>query len=407
MQTAIRHIFQVSLSAAIVSILYFLLLALHIPFLVIIPIVAGGVWLFIRWYNKSFPANVADDYISKLSLFIMIVGLMYLGNKIYDVATRHGGWDAWAMWNYHARFLADGERWATVFKSTHNDHPDYPLFIPSLSAFFIRLFQGRFYAFIPFVISVFITISTATLLYVSLARKHIIIGAVGLYLIVNDAFFITRGVSQYSDTLLGFFLLCALLSKEYTDGNKYSVALTAAFLGCCIWTKNEGIVIAAVFVAFNFRYFFTRNHIRYSAAGILLPLIALLVLKVCYAPANDMVSGLHGTFYAKAFMKDRYVMIYNSLANNMDKNFHYIGIIFSIYTGLCIVRKKWFAPDLVMLLFCLFCYMWFYVFTTQDLEWHLGTSQDRLMHQLMPAVLYTLLSGFTGSASEKQTLPNQ
>src|SRR5262249_33646104 len=136
---------------------------------------------------------------------------------------------------------------------------------------------------------------------------------------------------------------------------------------------------------------FAPANIKYTALGIALPLISLAILKLVYAPPNDMMNGLQGSLISKAFMKERYALIYTYFTNNINDSFRYMNIVLPTALLCRIIQKKLPSLNIFMLLACLFCYMLFYVFTTQDLEWHLGTSQGRLMHQLMPATLYILM----------------
>ncbi len=48
----------------------------------------------------------------------------------------HGNWDAWAIWNMHARFLyRGGASWRVLFSpELAYSHPDYPLLLPELVA---------------------------------------------------------------------------------------------------------------------------------------------------------------------------------------------------------------------------------------------------------------------------------
>lgn len=390
MQNAIRHIFLSGLCMVCISILYFLLLVLHMPVVIIVPVTAVCLWLLVKIYLKYIPAT-PDHKNSIITIAILIAGLVYLCWNIYQATAKYGEWDAWAIWNYHALCLTDGQHWTNMFASATNDHPDYPLFLPALLGFFMRFSNNSYFAFIPVIVHIFITICIPVLLFSRLAVKNIIIAAVVLWLIVSDKFFVLRGVSQYADTALAFFFLCAIIAMDKTKEDKYYVTISAAFLGACMWTKNEGAVLAVLFFLFYTKSFFSKQHIKYTAIGIAAPLACLLLFKIMYAPANDMVTGLHESLLTKAMDKQRYHLIYTYFINNINNSFHYLKVIFIVYLCYCAWQKR-LPLNFIMVLCCLLCYMGFYVFTSQDLDWHLGTSQDRLMHQLMPAVLYIFMN---------------
>jgi|GEM_PF-819144 len=391
-QDAVKDMLLAGMSIGCICILYFLLLVMHAPlfFIVIAILISIGGLVFL--YRRSIVEGYSSaGYISSRSFIILCCGLIFAGYNIYSLATRHGGWDAYMMWNYHARLMADPQHWKLIFRTTANDHIDYPLGLPGICALFIRLCNDRYYVFIPFVVSVFITLSVVALVFTALARSAFLIAVIALFLLVTDSYFIQFGISQYADTLLAFFFLCALISKEYAWGDKRYIAMSTFFLGCCPWIKNEGEVLAAIFVLFNVRFFFTKEHLRYTALGLVAPLITLIIFKTCYPATNDMVGHLGKMIYEQALYADRYRVIYSYFIHYLNERFYYIKIIFITYAVLCILTRKMPSRNICMLLTCLICYLLFYVFTHLDLEWHLRTSLDRLMHQLMPAIYYTLL----------------
>jgi len=377
MQNSIRHIFLAGLSMVCISIMYFLLLVMRAPMPVILAVVAAGIILLFTWFKKAVPAITTPERHTELYTVIVIAGLTWLGHDIYLFSDRHGGWDAWAIWNYHARFLSDSAHWQMMFVNHGNDHPDYPLCLPSFFGFLIRLCSGRGYMFIPFAFSVFITIAIVAILFSALAKKNLLIAAIVLYLIVTDTFFVHTGISQYADTPLAFFLLCALISLDQSVAHKKYIIISAAFLGCCAWTKNEGAILALVFLAFNAIVFFDKKNIRYTFTGLVLPLLALLVFKLCYAPPNDITSGFTTKTLSQAFDAASYRLIFNTFKDNLHDKFHYMEILFFIYLALCMLRRKRPSLHFVMLIFCLLVYLSFYIFSSHDLQWHLNTSLDR------------------------------
>src|SRR5580765_3074797 len=66
-------------------------------------------------------------------VFALAVGWVLAESLTMVNRLPHGGTDGWAIWNSHARFLyRDGPRWNVDIKNTF--HPDYPLFVPLMSA---------------------------------------------------------------------------------------------------------------------------------------------------------------------------------------------------------------------------------------------------------------------------------
>lgn len=403
MNKAGNYILFSGAAAACTSILYFFSLLPGLPFPVTVAAMLALLYLLYRWFPK---AGADEGTRSLWAYAILALGLYLISSKAIALAAKHGEWDAWAIWNLHAAFLSDTHYWKNMLHNTAG-HPDYPLCMPALLAFFRNLFAGHLPNTLSFTISIWFTLCIPVLIYTSLYRKNMVIAAAALLLIASDDFFIARGVSQYADTLLAFFFLAAFCCIDAAKTDKKYIALCTFMLGCCIWTKNEGIVLAGIFALFYAKTFLKRTHIIQALAGIALPMGAWLVFKLAYAPANDMVQGLGNDTGSLLFAGSRYHMIWDLFKVNLNKNFIYLKTGFYLYLLRCILQKEWPGRQMLLLLCCLLAYFMIYVITPRDLQWQLSTSQDRLMHQLMPAMAYVIarkLSDLQFLLPQKQTL---
>src|SRR5688572_29095539 len=65
-----------------------------------------------------------------------IAGTAIVLLAIYCLNQPHGEWDAWAIWNLHARFLfRGGEHWRDMFTGElFWSHTDYPFLLPAVLA---------------------------------------------------------------------------------------------------------------------------------------------------------------------------------------------------------------------------------------------------------------------------------
>lgn len=326
---------------------------------------------------------------------LLVAALGLIIKKTYQFSEVNGEWDAWAIWNLHASYLTDPEHWQRMFLNIKNGHPDYPLGLPAFLAFFIRLCNGNGAELIPFILSFFITIVIPLFIYSEVLKKNIVIAGAALFLFVQDDYYLNRGVAQYADTLLGLFFLCAVACIYRAKENKRYILLSAFFAGAGMWVKNEGIVLAAIFILFNFDTFLAPKNLKFFFAGFILPAITVAVYKVRYSTGNDMVGNQGSNTINYLKNKSRYDMIYSWFKTNLNTNFYYIKIGVFIYGLLSLLQKKFPDRQMLMLLTCLGVFMAFYLVTPNDLEWHLSTSQDRLMHQLMPAFMYVLAMRFS------------
>lgn len=395
MNSNTRNIITVLLWLGTTSIIYFLCLLVHMPFIITALIVLASLYYSYK-YTKNIQTT-APNHIWLYTIVLLCGGYLFISNTS-DVVIKHGLWDAWAIWNLHANYLAEPEYWQAMFKNADGAHPDYPLALPSILAFGRQLLQQDNYWIFTHAIHALITFTIPVLIFSEVYNKNKILAAIAFLILCNNIYFITHGVSQFADTLLSLFFLIALISIYYAD-NKKQVAIAAMFLGLCMWTKNEGVIIATITLLFNFKLFFKKGNIKHTLAGITPIVITLLIFKVGYAPSNDLVHAQGSETQAYLLDKSRYVMIYDSFVNNLNEHFSAIKKGILLYALLCLVSLKSPSKLVVMILFICAVYMSIYVITHQDLEWHLFTSQGRLMHQLAAPLIFVLAMEMSKQAS--------
>ena len=125
----------------------------------------------------------------------------------------HGRWDAWLIWNMHARFLfLGGEGWRGAFASGLDwSHWDYPLLLP-LSIARGWTYTGGEGIHLPAVMAFFFTFLLLGLLLTSLALlRGRIQGFLGAMVLMGTPFFIVMGTSQFADVPLALFILTTLV----------------------------------------------------------------------------------------------------------------------------------------------------------------------------------------------------
>lgn len=396
MNNSSRHIIFIGGSIAIISMLYFLSLVIHLPLWAIIPILLATLWLpYAQLYKKNDPGTAERP--SLLMLFILTVGIFLITNRSYYMATKYGEWDAWALWNMHAAYLTDPANWKNLFLNTQFAHPDYPLMLPGIVAFFNRIFHSSL--MVPFAIHYLIMLLIPVWIYIETYARSTLVAAIILLLFATNDHYIMLGTWQLADTMLGFFFLAAIICIDHGQEDKRMLGFSAFFLGCCMWTKNEGIVLAGIFILFHLREFFSRHTIRYFIIGIAFPSLVLLLFKLGFAPKNDIISAQGNDTLQLIGQQSRYQLIYDFFRKNLNDHFRTVkrGVI--IYVIIAAISRR-VDKHFLMILCCLAAYMFIYVITPNDLEWHLFTSLYRLMHQLMPAMMYVIAIRFAGNKKE-------
>lgn len=400
MQSGSRFIIATGISALSISLLYFLSLVFHLPFFIIVPIVCISIYYVFKWAYSADPIleNGPVENIKEYpwwSFVIFIAGVYLIVQGTNAIANRYGGPDAWGIWNLHARYLADPANWKKMFENALYAHADYPLFVPSVNGFFIHLFSEKYLMVIPFIFHFSITLFIPVLIYIENLKKNIVVAAAVLFLFAIDGFYLERGASQCADTAMAFFFLCAFICANHADegkGLKY-ITMAAACLGCCIWTKNEGIVLAAIFIVCYPNTFLSKLNFKAFAKGITGPVLVFLLFKVFYATDCAIISNYKGAF-TQLFAIDGYKVFYGYFIENLNTKFYYVKICFFLYLIICMVESKLPGKQFIIMVGCMVAYSMIYVLSPHGLEWLQGTSQERLMHQLMPALMYVLSQKF-------------
>ncbi len=401
MELSNRYLLFVLAGLGAMSCIYFLCLIsmIHIA----IPLSIAAIALLYKW---MIPDNSPDIYLKRptswLMLSVFTVGLGIISQNAINAAEKHGGWDAWAIWNLHSHYLRSPDLWKMMFRNVENDHPDYPLFLPAINAFGARITPDKASLVIPFIISMIVTIAAPALVFVEFMKRNLLVASLALFLFAYNTFYISCGTSQYADPWLGTFFLAAMICMDHVKENKKYIAFSAAFLGCCMWTKNEGTILAAIFLLFYANRFFARQYLKLTLTGIALPLITLVLFKTIVPTSNDMVSGLNAHTLNQIMERERYVIIYENFFRNLKEHFPYFKGIFITYMIMCFLRRKWPDKQMNIVLTCLITYNAIYLLTRYSVEWHVITSQDRLMAQLMPAMVYAFALKFAGNSTQQR-----
>ncbi len=388
--------FAFALLLALVGYSYYLSLVASIPYplvlagLVVVPGIALALYA-VRHHDRSWSLPTFERPGRALLLLVgLLAATLPFNKQIY----RWGDWDAWAIWNLHAKYLFYPEYWTNLFTNKLvKTHPDYPLMLPSLVAYMWRGVETAT-PLAPMILAHLVYFAIPVTVFLGLTRFNYVFPAVvALCVFALDTKFIEIARSQYSDTLLAFFILIAfVMYKEAQQGIDRRLFFLLGFIaGSTTWVKNEGALFFLTFsfavLCFHFRNFRTILH---YAAGALLPFLILVHFKVVYAPANDLIHAGRGTDLLDLIVNpDRYGLI---ITYFFRTGFTYYSVVLVLLT-LLLVRKIAFVKSLPMLVVGLLLsgYFVIYLTTPNDLEWHLSQSIERLFHHIYPAGLYLLL----------------
>lgn len=260
---------------------------------------AVGIVLF-RSFTKSESSDQSRRYGSYATLFTLLS--LYVGSlTITKYLTHpHGDWDAWAIWNLHARLLyRAGAQWSEMFsRNLYDGHQDYPLLLPSLIASGWKV-AGTESTAIPAFIGILFTFAVVALLVssVSFLSNDGRGFAAGLVLLGTPDF-ILQGSTQMADVPLGFFILLTvvlLYLSERSEENNFFLMLSGMSAGFAAWTKNEGLLfLVCLFAARLLVGGIYKSRARVGremqvfCCGLLPILSIVLSFKVLLSPRNDV-----------------------------------------------------------------------------------------------------------------------
>jgi hypothetical protein len=349
------------------------------------------------------------------------------------LAFPHGdGWDSFAIWNLHARFLfRGGENWHDGFTTLLPwSHPDYPLLLPAAVAHFWRVL-GRESPVIPSLIAFAFTFAAAGTLFSALLmmRGRMPAMLAGLVLLSTPAF-ITQGTSQYADTPLSFFILAALALLNLRDAVAWTdpshstglLALTGIASALAAWTKNEGLLFFLVIMLVQFRHLIPFRSPRGNwiatarHATTIVIAAAPVLLVVAYfkhsAPHSDEVFSSSSSTLHKLLEPARYGIILQRYAKEFLRFGHWLLVpatAMMIALGLIagrdreITHRPSFLASVLAVGLTLAGYAGIYLVASYEIHWHLFVSLNRLFLQCWPAAIFLFFLALRYSGQARTT----
>ena len=164
----------------------------------------------------------------------------------------YGGWDAWSAWNLKAKFLfLGGDQWRNMFEPVlWRSSPHYPLLLPLINVWGWLFTVEPVYQ-VPVITAFLFTFLSVGLVYTGLKKltgTHL--SLIPALVLLTLPIFNKLSLSQYSDNVLGFYLLASLFSLAVAKNEQDPafVFLAGIFLGLLSFTKPEGL-IAAILIA--------------------------------------------------------------------------------------------------------------------------------------------------------------
>ncbi len=344
----------------------------------------------------------------------------------------HGeGWDAFSIWNLHARFLfRGGTAWRDGFTSIILwSHPDYPLLLPGAIAHF-WIYLGHETQGVPAIIGLVFTFGTAGLLFSSLGIvrgcRSALLGTMAL---LSTPFFVEQGTSQYADVPLSFFYLAAISLLSVNDHfsaasptarSKSLIALAGSAAGFAAWTKNEGLLFLLAFAIAQIVTAARSKAANHEARGRsedwtgavpmfvgMLPVLLVIVwFKHFIAPEGDLFPD-RAAAIQKLADASRYKITFNWFWKEFFRFGDWLLLPATVVIPLLYIpanksdqtrARQGFQTAIVAIGLTLAGYFAIYVITPHDLYWHLRNSLGRLFLQVWPSAIFMFFSALPTEA---------
>jgi len=318
----------------------------------------------------------------------------------------YGDWDAWNIWNTHARLLhRAGSTWTNLLPYTF--HPDYPLLTSGVAARFWR-YAGQEIPESGALLGIMLSLSGVAVLGVTLRElRETTMALLFSFVLIGTPSYLELAGDQYADVPLAFFILSTialiLLHLERAPNHAGLLAVAGFTTGCAGWTKNEGLLfILATSIVLSAVLALRRTSLWRPlgafVAGALVPLFVIFYFKLKVAPGNDLiVSSTETTFYGFLNLQ-RHITILK-FAGGLFWRFGAwsIGPIVPLFVFVALrgvdrqmLRSSGWLTGFAILLFMAVGYYSVYLMTPLDLDYHLKSSLDRLMIHLWPSFLLLL-----------------
>lgn len=383
------------------SCLYFAFLAAGLnPFPA--AVLADLIWLAagaaLWWKRGRQPAAQAADqprfrFAWIASIALAVCGAFFLG-AVYQGATAlpQGDWDAWAIWNMRAKFLASDGNWKDAASPDliGRSHPEYPLlwsgFVAKAWAWTGSAGAGA----TPMTAGAAAAISLILLLLGALwTVRDAVSGTLGALVLMSTVTFWQYAMAQYADIPLSLFMLGALwcaVRAAGDDWDKPLLALSGLLASLAAWTKDEGLVFAAglaIAVAIAAR----KSALLWLLAAAPASLIVALY-KVLMAPPFKEWSPVHLADFGRilpilSFFLDELLSLGHFPTHPI--------FLLAVSAALLGIRRPaaqlWAVIPVATLAAGYFAAFWM---STSDLQWRLDTAAGRTVLQMMPLLIFTV-----------------
>ena len=242
--------------------------------------------------------------------FVIAVVAVAIRGSFFWMHESMGSWDAWSYWNCRALGIVRGGNDWKVLLGLDAPFADYPMLLPSCIAGYWKILKDEPLMF-PRALSVFYSASIYGLLFSALAQiKGLREAKVGTMIVLGTQVVARWIGAQTADGPYCYYLLSAVVSGvSYSLYQKNGFALLCGlFVGLAAFTKNEGLIFAAmtggaaILWILKHRQSVNWTAIKWFVAGITAPLCMAVFTKL--TGSHDYLQSSPIALYEKRTILD-------------------------------------------------------------------------------------------------------
>ncbi len=344
-------------------------------------------------FIKSFTRG---DLIALGALIVLMIPMLLFAS-LYP----YGGWDAWGSWNVKARFLfLGGASWSYMFDPIlWRSQILYPFLLPLMNVWFWCFGAQPTYA-VPMAMTCVIPLITAGMLYAGLKAfsksPFAILAPVWIF---SNMFIIQLSGSQYSDLLVGMFLLIAIILWLLFQRSKDPglLILMGVALGMLAFTKVEGTSLAVVTLAAAAWLMHTdpaMAMIKKKAFLVLtlattIAALPAMIYFVFYAPRESgiFINGLTSAGHPTSLDRLMFVIRYAGIEfTSMKWNGLWLALAACILVcGKTSWRRELRILPVVLGTYVIIFILSYWINTFYDITWWTTTSMNRVILAMAPS----------------------
>ncbi len=351
---------------------------------------------FHQWViQKKRPSLIDQALLADAGLFVITLISVGILSYVYGKFFPYGGWDAWQVWNFKAKFLFESTgQWKNMFEPVlWRSSPHYPLLLPLINVWGWT-FCREAVPTVPFLTAILFNIATASLIFGALHEltRSKWSAAAALFPFLN-AHYMVLTTAQYCDHVLGFFLCCAMVSFLLAMSKDHSplFGLAGAFIGSLSFAKPEGTVASGlIFIVFTTLILFQKRGWKpalWLAGCTAVFFIPTLVFKFLLSPGNQtFINGLTSSVKPSSWLRMEAIARYFFIEFTHEK---WAGLWIVLLIGFLTHIKSCFQKHLVAITGFLTIYSgiivaYYWVNTYFEITWWLSVTLGRILISLLP-----------------------